>query len=115
MHATAHIARRPHNHDATWNGSSYSFNLQNVFGILGDYNGNGVVDAGDYVLYRKGGPLQNEVDAPGTVNFADYTAWRARYGNASGSALNSSAVPEPQVLLLALCSLIGAALARKHR
>ena len=47
----------------------------------GDYNGNGSVDAGDYVLWRKGGPLQNEVDNPGTVNAADYTAWRARYGN----------------------------------
>ena len=31
-------------------------------GVPGDYNGNGVVDMADYVLWRNGGPLQNEVD-----------------------------------------------------
>ena len=41
-----------------------------VVGVPGDYNNNGVVDAADYVLWRKGGPLQNEVDTPGTVNAA---------------------------------------------
>jgi hypothetical protein len=70
-------------------------------GVPGDYNGNGTVDAGDYVLWRKGGPLQNEVDTPGTVNAADYGAWRARFGNppGSGSSLGNSAdVPEPCTL-----------------
>jgi hypothetical protein len=46
-----------------------------------DYNSNGVVDTADYVLWRKGGPLTNEVDTPGTVNAADYTEWRKRFGN----------------------------------
>jgi len=46
-----------------------------------DYNSNGYVDAADYVLWRKGGPLANEVDTPGTVNAADYTEWRKRFGN----------------------------------
>jgi len=32
------------------------------------------VDAADYVVWRKGGPLQNEVDNPGTTNAQDYTA-----------------------------------------
>ena len=45
-------------------------------GLEGDYNNNGTVDAADYVLWRNGGPLQNEVDTPGTVNAADYTEWR---------------------------------------
>jgi hypothetical protein len=72
-------------------------------GVPGDYNGNGVVDGPDYVLWRNGGPLQNEVDAPGTVNAADYTAWRARFGNTSGSgSLGGSAVPEPASCMLAL-------------
>ena len=31
------------------------------------------------VLAQNGGPLQNEVDNPGTVNAGDYTAWRARF------------------------------------
>jgi hypothetical protein len=73
-----------------------------VVGVPGDYNGNGTVDAADYVLWRKGGPLQNEVDTPGTVNAADYTAWRARFGNitGSGSGLEGTAVPEASTLAL---------------
>jgi hypothetical protein len=78
-------------------------------GVPGDYNGNGVVDAADYVLWREGGPLQNEIDTPGTVNAADYTAWRSKFGNTSGagSGLGSgSAVPEPATFALFLMSAI---------
>jgi hypothetical protein len=82
-------------------------------GVAGDYNGNGVVDAADYVLWRNGGPLANEVAVPGTVNAADYTAWRARFGNASGSGagLGASvpAVPEPALpglLMLGIPTLL---------
>ena len=56
-----------------------------VVGVPGDFNNNGSVDAGDYVLWRKGGPLQNEVDTPGTVNAQDYLDWQARFGNPPGS------------------------------
>src|SRR4051794_3409474 len=76
-----------------------------VLGVPGDYNGNGTVDAADYVLWRKGGTLQNEVDTPGTVNAADYAAWRARFGNTSGAGLGAAAVPEP-----AACFLLAAGL-----
>jgi hypothetical protein len=77
-------------------------------GVQGDYNGNGVVDMADYVLWRNGGPLQNEVNSVGTVDSTDYDAWRARFGNTSGSGsgLGSAAVPEPSSLLLLV---IGAA------
>lgn len=85
-------------------------------GVPGDYNNNGVVDAADYVLWRNGGPLQNEVDTPGTVNGADYTAWRARFGNTSGAgaALGAAAVPEPGACLLALGSVIAVAAGRRR-
>ena len=56
------------------------------------------MDAADYVLWRNGGPLANEVDAPGTVNGADYTAWRARFGNPPGGG--SGTVPEPAAIAL---------------
>ncbi len=71
-------------------------------GVPGDYNNNGVVDMADYVLWRNGGPLQNEVDSTGTVDGADYDAWRARFGNTSGSgsSLQNAAVPEPSTILL---------------
>jgi hypothetical protein len=73
--------------------------------VPGDYNGNGTVDAADYVLWRKGGPLVNEVDTPGTVNAADYTAWRARFGNPSGSGLGAAAIPEPATFVLLVLGL----------
>jgi len=80
-------------------------------GVPGDYNNNGTVDAADYVLWRKGGPLENEGDAPGTVNMADYNFWRSRFGAASGSgaALDAANVPEPssaiQVMWMTACYL----------
>jgi hypothetical protein len=85
-------------------------------GVLGDYNNNGVVDGADYVLWRNGGPLQNEVDVPGTVNAADYTAWRARFGNTSGSGagLNAAGVPEPGTMLPVLAGLVGASFGRRR-
>jgi hypothetical protein len=79
-------------------------------GVPGDYNGNGVVDMADYVLWRNGGPLQNEVATTGSVTPEDYTEWRARFGNTagSGSALSgSAAVPEPSAALLAVVALCG--------
>jgi hypothetical protein len=77
----------------------------------GDYNNNGVVDGADYVLWRNGGPLAND-PTPG-VQPADYNAWRANFGAASGPAgpstlvtgaviyvTSASAVPEPTSVLL---------------
>lgn len=73
-----------------------------VAGVPGDFNNNGVVDAGDYVLWRKGGPLANQVDDPNTVNQQDYEDWRARFGNppGSGSGLGASTIPEPATFVL---------------
>jgi fibronectin-binding autotransporter adhesin len=95
-------------------------------GVAGDYNGNGVVDAADYVVWRKnlgltGGATasQGDGDADGNVTPLDYDFWRARFGNASGSgsSLKPSAVPEPgTVLLLAfvLPTLASSAARRQH-
>lgn len=83
-----------------------------VAGVPGDYNGNGVVDMSDYVLWRNGGPLQNEINTPGTVDASDYTAWRSRFGATSGSGSSlgaGSAVPEPgslSLMILAFGSLV---------
>jgi hypothetical protein len=73
-------------------------------GVAGDYNGNGVVDAADFVLWRKGGPLQNEGRSTGVTDAADYYFWKARFGATAGagggSSLGGSAVPEPSLLSL---------------
>jgi hypothetical protein len=83
-----------------------------IVGVQGDYNNNGVVDAADYVVWRNGGPLQNEVATIGSVTPEDYTEWRARFGNVtgSGSALGAGSVPEPATATL-LCAVLGGLLA----
>lgn len=110
-------------------GLPLEFYIDNVrFGmsVPGDYNGNDVVDAGDYVLWRKlPGTLpadhnfRNEVVTPGTVEAGDYAAWRARFGNnsapGSGSGLEGGAVPEPASVCLLLIVAGAACCVRKQR
>jgi hypothetical protein len=80
-------------------------------GVPGDYNANGLVDAADYVIWRKNSgtafQLTNEVagTTPGQVTTDDYDAWRARFGNTSGSGLGAASVPEPSAALIAICFL----------
>jgi hypothetical protein len=66
----------------------------------GDYNGNNVVDAADYVLWRRAidtsTALPNDT-TPGSVTAADYELWRANFGKtpSGGSAVGAASVPEP--------------------
>jgi hypothetical protein len=86
-----------HTNDLVINVDNIDFSY--VAGVPGDYNGNGVVDGGDYVLLRKNAALSSEIADLGTDTVEDYTQWRARFGNntaAPGSgSLTGEAVPEP--------------------
>jgi hypothetical protein len=73
--------------------------------VDGDFNNDGVVNAADYVLWRNGGPLQND-PTPG-VQAADYDFWVSRFGATSGSGAGNSSVPEPAAWMVAV---LGAAL-----
>jgi hypothetical protein len=84
--------------------------------IPGDYDANGAVDSGDYVLWRKtlgqnGLTLSADGNLNGLVDPADYDVWRAHFGRTSAGATGSAsaAVPEPAtflfVALLALVSI----------
>jgi autotransporter-associated beta strand protein len=78
--------------------------------LQGDYNNNGVVDAADYVLWRKNPTLYGG-------NPAGYNTWRANFGATagSGSSLGSgSAVPEPASLVFALIAAAGFATTRRR-
>jgi hypothetical protein len=76
--------------------------------VDGDYNGNGIVDAADYILWRKGGPLQND-PTPGFQDPGDYNFWRSRFGatSGSGSLTNVPAVPEPVTAALVVLGVAG--------
>jgi hypothetical protein len=64
-------------------GAQVEFDPNSTSTLLGDYNKNSAVDASDYILWRKGLALQNEVVTLGATTPEDYAAWRARFGNAA--------------------------------
>ncbi len=71
--------------------------------LAGDYSGNGIVDAADFVVWRntlgQSGPnLAADGDGNGIVQQADFTFWRDRFGNTYGNT--ALAVPEPNTLTL---------------
>jgi hypothetical protein len=76
-------------------------------GVPGDFNGNNVVDAADYVLWRNGGPLMN--DPTQGVQPEDFAFWRSRFGNTSaGGSFAADAVPEPTVVTHLILLLVAA-------
>jgi hypothetical protein len=73
----------------------------------GDFNANGTVDTGDYVLWRKlNGPAN------------PYTLWRSNFGNPPGSGSGigiGGEVPEPTAVALAVMGMAGSCFARRRR
>jgi hypothetical protein len=77
-------------------------------GLDGDYNGNGIVDAADYTVWRD--HLGQTFSLPnrdgtnsGAVNAADYTFWVNHFGQhlgAGAGATAGTAAPEPSSLLM---------------
>lgn len=78
--------------------------LEALAELAGDYNGDGLVDAADYTVWRDGG-LDADGNNDGQVNAADYAIWENNYGATASS--RSAAVPEPLALVLALIGLAG--------
>jgi len=70
-------------------------------GLAGDYNGDGLVDAADYVVWRKtagqnGIGLAADGSGNGTVGDSDYVTWRNAFaGTAGAGAAMPVLVPEP--------------------
>ena len=70
--------------------------------LRGDYNGNGIVDAGDFAVWRKS--LNQNVpngtgadgDGNGIVQQADYLLWRANFGTMSAAAASTAGAPVPE-------------------
>jgi hypothetical protein len=89
-------------------------------GLPGDYNGNGAVDAADYVLWRdtldqSGAGLPADGNGNNMIDMGDYTVWRANFGMASaGGSLVQAAAPEPAASVMFLAGIV-AVVARRHR
>ena len=86
--------------------------------LLGDYNNNGTVDAGDYAVWRKNGAnaaLPNDGGAADQA--ARFTLWRQNFGKppgaGSGVELSGASVPEPSTMALLLIGLVGFATRRR--
>jgi hypothetical protein len=87
--------------------------VSSVAPLAGDYNGDGVVDAADYTVWRdtfgqSGSGLAADGDNSGTVDQGDYDQWVLHFGEHSpGSGAGSNVtVPEPATLWLATVGLI---------
>ena len=86
--------------------------------LPGDYNGNGKVDAADYVVWRKNldsaTSLPND-ESPGFVSAEDYGVWRANFGRTLAGASALGSVPEPASGIMALWGAIGFVVIRRRR
>jgi hypothetical protein len=77
--------------------------------LSGDYNNNGIVDAADYIVWRKG--------LGTTYSQSDYDVWRAHFGQTAGNvaaAVASATVPEPTTLMLSMFAAVGWYLRRRR-
>jgi hypothetical protein len=79
--------------------------------LLGDYNGNHVVDAADYTAWRNslgGNSLLNDA-TPGMVGVDDYNYWKTHFGatGAASSGMGAFAVPEPASAIVLVIAVVG--------
>jgi hypothetical protein len=93
--------------------------------LVGDYNDDGFVDAGDYPVWRNNlgsttADLPNDL-TPELVDESDYAAWKDNYGNSRGTGAGagglsaSPATPEPGSALLLILGGLGMIAAKRHR
>jgi hypothetical protein len=95
----------------TWyDGVGYALVSDVIQGLAGDFNGDLVVNAADYTVWRNNLGTNFDLNGNGDemggsfglVDQADYDLWKANFGNtlpASGSGAISN-VPEPSTALL---------------
>jgi hypothetical protein len=99
-------------------------NAINLFGntlvpppaLPGDYNGDGIVNAADYTIWRATlGSMtdlrangDNTGGSAGVIDQADYDFWQSHFGNTSAGAGAASArsVPEPSSIILTAVALL---------
>ena len=107
----------------TWDDGAFSGLQLRAVPLPADYDGNGSVGPEDYDVWRAnfGSTSNSNADGnlDGVVDAGDYVVWRIAMNagsGAGGGALNSAAVPEPNTILLgwAAFALMGRILARRR-
>ncbi|MCA9185763.1 MAG: PEP-CTERM sorting domain-containing protein [Pirellulaceae bacterium] len=108
--------------DITYDPTLVSLSVIEVASLLGDYNGNGAVDAADYTIWKDSfgttvtAGMGADGNGNGVIDAADYTVWKDNFGNTAGlpaAMISTSPVPEPSTLVLMLFSGIGLVRRRK--
>jgi hypothetical protein len=72
-----------------------------VFTTTGDFNGDGIVDGADYLVWQNhagatGTTSTGDANGDGFVNAADLAVWTGQFGTDGGGAVQS--VPEPSIV-----------------
>ena len=114
-------------------GSVFGTSAARLFGISslltvplsGDYNGDGVVDAADYIVWRDtlgqtGAGLAADGNADGIIDGLDYDVWAGHFGQSLPDSAGASAtIPEPSTAALlaigCILALVGASSVRIGR
>jgi hypothetical protein len=97
-----------------WNASQLYVNGILRVNVAGDYNSNGIVDAADYVVWRKtlgqtGAGLAADGNANNQIDQGDFDTWRAHLGQTAGSGASATAIPEPPSIVLLIVTLAATA------
>lgn len=90
-------------------------------GLAGDFDLNGLVDGGDFLLWQRqfGTTVEAgtgaDADGNGTIDAADLAVWNENFGAGSTPEVVAAAVPEPSTLLLGTLAVAGVARLRRRQ
>ena len=91
-------------------------------GVAGDYNADGNVNGGDYIVWRQNmgttATLPNDNNIGGVIGSQHYDLWRAHFGETAGggaSLASGAVIPEPATLALLVGAVLPFLLRRRLR